>query len=100
MRDFRHPVVGPRRGHNEAMTEEVFTWDPSSNNRMLLAGHGLPHLELRRAARRGDALRKLKVLEEEHLAATCSSGGSAAGARGGASSGEARGAESGRAGGR
>lgn len=26
--------------YNEAMTEEVFTWDPSSNNRMLLAGHG------------------------------------------------------------
>ena len=26
--------------YREAMTEEVFTWDPSSNNRMLLAGHG------------------------------------------------------------
>ncbi len=26
--------------YKESMTEEVFTWDPSSNNRMMLAGHG------------------------------------------------------------
>lgn len=26
--------------YKEAMTDEVFTWDPSSNNRMLLAGNG------------------------------------------------------------
>ena len=26
--------------YKEAMTPEVFTWDPSSNNRMMLAGRG------------------------------------------------------------
>ncbi|MDH3219401.1 MAG: carbohydrate ABC transporter substrate-binding protein [Gammaproteobacteria bacterium] len=26
--------------YRDAMTEEVFSWDPSSNNRMMLAGHG------------------------------------------------------------
>lgn len=43
--------------YDEAMTEEVFTWDPSSNNRMLLAGHGSLALNAISITRTGEAQR-------------------------------------------
>lgn len=41
--------------YKEAMTDEVFTWDPSSNNRMLLAGHGSLTLNAISITRTGEA---------------------------------------------
>lgn len=43
--------------YREAMTEEVFTWDPSSNNRMMLAGHGSLTLNAISVTRTGEAQR-------------------------------------------
>ena len=43
--------------YGEAMTEEVFTWDPSSNNRMMLAGHGSLTLNAISVTRTGEAQR-------------------------------------------
>lgn len=43
--------------YREAMTEEVFTWDPSSNNRMMLAGHGSLTLNAISVTRTGETQR-------------------------------------------
>lgn len=43
--------------YEEAATDEVFTWDPSSNNRMMLAGHGSLTLNAISITRTGEAQR-------------------------------------------
>jgi len=43
--------------YREAMTEEVFAWDPSSNNRMMLAGHGSLTLNAISVTRTGETQR-------------------------------------------
>ncbi len=53
--------------YNEAMTEEVFTWDPSSNNRMLLAGHGSLALNAISITRTGES-QKIPVADHISLA--------------------------------
>ncbi len=53
--------------YREAMTEEVFTWDPSSNNRMLLAGHGSLALNAISITRTGET-QKIPVAERIGLA--------------------------------
>lgn len=53
--------------YREAMTEEVFTWDPSSNNRMMLAGHGSLTLNAISITRTGEA-QKISLANQIHLA--------------------------------
>ncbi len=53
--------------YREAMTEEVFTWDPSSNNRMLLAGHGSLALNAISITRTGEA-QKIPIADRIWLA--------------------------------
>ncbi|MCP4407803.1 MAG: extracellular solute-binding protein [Gammaproteobacteria bacterium] len=53
--------------YKEAMTEEVFTWDPSSNNRMLLAGHGSLALNAISVTRTGES-QKIPVTDRILLA--------------------------------
>ncbi len=53
--------------YQEAMTEEVLTWDPSSNNRMLLAGHGSLTLNAISITRTGES-QKIPIAEQIHLA--------------------------------
>ncbi len=50
-----------------AMTEEVFSWDPSSNNRMLLAGHGSLTLNAISITRTGEA-QKISLADQIYLA--------------------------------
>ncbi len=53
--------------YQEAMTEEVFSWDPSSNNRMLLAGHGSLSLNAISITRTGES-QKIRLSDQIHLA--------------------------------
>lgn len=53
--------------YNEAMTEEVFSWDPSSNNRMLLAGHGSLTLNAISITRTGES-QKIPLADQIMLA--------------------------------
>ncbi len=50
-----------------AITEEVFSWDPSSNNRMLLAGHGSLTLNAISITRTGET-QKIPIADQIHLA--------------------------------
>ncbi len=50
-----------------AITEEVFTWDPSSNNRMLLAGHGSLTLNAISITRTGET-QKIPIADQIYLA--------------------------------
>lgn len=53
--------------YKEAMTEEVLSWDPSSNNRMMLAGHGSLTLNAISITRTGEA-QKIPLSNQIHLA--------------------------------
>ncbi len=53
--------------YKEAMTDEVFTWDPSSNNRLLLAGRGSLALNAISITRTGEN-KKIPVAERIWLA--------------------------------
>ena len=53
--------------YQEAMTEEVLSWDPSSNNRMMLAGHGSLTLNAISITRTGES-QKIPIADQIHLA--------------------------------
>ena len=53
--------------YQESMTEEVLSWDPSSNNRMLLAGHGSLTLNAISITRTGES-QKIPIADQIHLA--------------------------------
>ena len=53
--------------YDEAMTEEVFTWDPSSNNRFMLAGRGSLTLNAISITRTGES-QKIPVSDQIWLA--------------------------------
>lgn len=53
--------------YQESMTDEVFTWDPSSNNRMMLAGRGSAALNAISITRTGEN-QKIPIHASIHLA--------------------------------
>lgn len=53
--------------YDESMTDEVFTWDPSSNNRMLLAGRGSLTVNAISITRTGES-KKIPVADRIWLA--------------------------------
>ncbi len=53
--------------YKDAMTEEVLSWDPSSNNRMMLAGHGSLTLNAISITRTGES-QKIPIADHIHLA--------------------------------
>ncbi len=53
--------------YREAMTEEVFSWDPSSNNRAMLAGHGSLTFNAISITRTGES-QKIPIADQIHLA--------------------------------
>lgn len=53
--------------YQETMTDEVFSWDPSSNNRMMLAGQGSLTLNAISVTRTGET-QKIPVADDIHLA--------------------------------
>ena len=57
--------------YREAMAKDVFTWDPSTNNRMLLAGHGSLTLNAISITRTGE-VRKIPLSDQIYIAPAAS----------------------------
>ena len=57
--------------YRESMAKEVFTWDPSTNNRMMLSGHGSLTLNAISVTRTGEA-RKIALANDIYIAPAAS----------------------------